>query len=649
MKTLMSVVIVFSFLLGVAPARGVVVTDTTNVRADAVADFHLAVAKGEIDNLREALAKDTGLVNRRDERDFTPLFQAAIRGHTAIAKLLLDRGAKVDDTVLGETPLFRACFQGHAETAGLLLDRKASIDSMNKEGLTLLFIAVQRNHKDTVRLLLDRGADPNVKAELVRRYDVVHIPLLEIAETVSGSFYWKVQFEKKGDKAQASRQERQLKDAEVIAKMLIACKKTDLNVKHPSGGAALHRIAWSGHVELAKLLLAHGAEVDVRTNRSQRRSSPPHNETPLHIAVGKGHAEMVALLVKHGANKNAQNNRGQTPFEVRMDDHADWVISKDGKLALRVWVRTTPVKKSEPIVLMAELLNKSDEPVAVIKPFGDWYAARATLVQLRGPKGPLKYTGPIADYTLGTSAFVTLAPGQSVQDTLELKVDTFAGSDAVGRYAVVFNYAYDGGWDAPAEKGGFKNVWRGSIRSKEVTVEKSTEAKPSDQPSIVFDNRPESGMPREALAQMIAKLSVPKGALPAQELPKTLHALTNGTIKTVRIRYFNKDTWATEEQAREYVAKFLAHKSLDAYLGSYPWSQGVGAPEIECLVDFTDEYRKKLRDEQKPSHEGRLLLWNTESCFRDATGRWWFVSAYDHFHGSHPKGIRENAKGAKSK
>ena len=30
--------------------------------------------------------------------------------------------------------------------------------------------------------------------------------------------------------------------------------------------------------------------------------------------------------------------------------------------------------------------------------------------------------------------------------------------------------------------------------------------------------------------------------------------------------------------------------------------------------------------------------------FRDATGRWWFVNAFDHFHRSHPKGNRENAK-----
>ena len=178
-----------------------------------------------------------------------------------------------------------------------------------------------------------------------------------------------------------------------------------------------------------------------------------------------------------------------------------------------------------------------------------------------------------------------------------------------------------------------------------------------EEPKIVFDNRPETGVPREALAQMRAesnlkpevlkelhaKLTARVRKLVAKKHPLELPDITEGTIKTVRIRYFNKETWETEEQARDYVRGFLAHKSLSVS-GFQVWSQGVGVPEIECLMDFTDEYRKELRDEQKPCREGRLLIWETESCFRDATGRWWFVSAFDHYHRAHPKGNRKLAK-----
>jgi hypothetical protein len=150
------------------------------------------------------------------------------------------------------------------------------------------------------------------------------------------------------------------------------------------------------------------------------------------------------------------------------------------------------------------------------------------------------------------------------------------------------------------------------------------------EPSIVFDDRPEAGVPPEALAQ---KTDQGFGN-------ETLHAMTQGTIKTIRIRYFNKKTWATEGQAREYVAGILAHESQGVF-GFQIWSQLVSVPEIECFVEFTDEYREKLLHDHKPYREGRLLIWNTESCFRDATGRWWFVSLFDYFHSAHPKGDRK--------
>ena len=164
------------------------------------------------------------------------------------------------------------------------------------------------------------------------------------------------------------------------------------------------------------------------------------------------------------------------------------------------------------------------------------------------------------------------------------------------------------------------------------------------EPSIVFDNRPPAGLPLGARTQK------PFGRLDMRGKP--FRALAGGTVKTVRVRYFNKETWATEEQARAYVAGFFAHPSLEVY-DFQVWSQGVGVPEVECVVEFTDAHLRELRDAGEVRgpllREGRLLLWNTEACFRDATGRWWFVTAFDHYHAAHPKGQRDKAKGATGK
>src|SRR5580704_17876263 len=117
--------------------------------------------------------------------------------------------------------------------------------------------------------------------------------------------------------------------------------------------------------------------------------------------------------------------------------------------------------------------------------------------------------------------------------------------------------------------------------SPEPTSQKEFEVNVQE-PSIVVDNRPEPGVPPEALAQMHVKMSAKEKAeavaLAGKEYPVRLRTLTAGTIKTVRIRYYNKETWATEKQAREYVAGLFAHKSLDVY-GFQIWSQGVGVPE----------------------------------------------------------------------
>ncbi|KDO17811.1 TKL protein kinase [Saprolegnia parasitica CBS 223.65] len=69
----------------------------------------------------------------------------------------------------------------------------------------------------------------------------------------------------------------------------------------------LHRAAYNGHVDVARLLLDKGADVE---------ASNANGYTPLHYAAQGKKPEMVEFLLAKGAKIDAKNKNGQTPREV---------------------------------------------------------------------------------------------------------------------------------------------------------------------------------------------------------------------------------------------------------------------------------------------------------------------------------------------
>ncbi|XP_065192429.1 uncharacterized protein LOC135823515 [Sycon ciliatum] len=92
-------------------------------------------------------------------RDTSLLCVAASRGHTAVAKLLIDSGAVLTLTGQdGHTALGEACRKGHTDMAVLLLEKGASVDQANRFQDTPLHVACENGHSDTVRVLVEHGA-----------------------------------------------------------------------------------------------------------------------------------------------------------------------------------------------------------------------------------------------------------------------------------------------------------------------------------------------------------------------------------------------------------------------------------------------------------------------------------------------------------
>ena len=115
-------------------------------------------------------------------------------------------------------------------------------------------------------------------------------------------------------------------------------------------GTPLHASVYGGHIEVAQLLLAHGADINSRSaldltplhitsemgylkivkwllnNGANVNSQDVRGHVPLHFSVSAGHLDVCRMLLKHGAGVNTRGNTGSTPFlEAWKSGHTDMI------------------------------------------------------------------------------------------------------------------------------------------------------------------------------------------------------------------------------------------------------------------------------------------------------------------------------------
>nr|XP_015090485.1 DNA-binding protein RFXANK isoform X1 [Vicugna pacos]XP_015090486.1 DNA-binding protein RFXANK isoform X1 [Vicugna pacos] len=140
--------------------------------------IHQLAAQGELSQLKEHLRKGDNLINKPDERGFTPLIWASAFGEIETVRFLLEWGA--DPHILAkerESALSLASTGGYTDIVGLLLERDVDINIYDWNGGTPLLYAVRGNHVKCVEALLGpahsvallcfaaRGADLTTEAD----------------------------------------------------------------------------------------------------------------------------------------------------------------------------------------------------------------------------------------------------------------------------------------------------------------------------------------------------------------------------------------------------------------------------------------------------------------------------------------------------
>ena len=333
--------------------------DPDFTRGDGLTALHVAAREGypEIVDLLIGAGAETGATTRIG--DYTPLHLAGGAGHAEVVGALLDAGADPGavTTSSGVTALHLAAGARRGEDAvRLLLEHGAPVNAReNSAGQTPLVFAAAAGRAASAAELLRHGADPSIATEVVdvlRRMAISQAAqgrLLEALSEIQRATEGGTAREPTAAEVQAALAvQREFLASEELQEQLADFHPDDLAnvvpawdtpagyvseaeiVRRPmyetlvgrtGGMSALLHAAREGHLEVARVLLDGGADIDQVAG---------DGASPLTIAALNGQFDMAMLLIERGADPDlATHTDGiaplfavlQTQWAFKFTDH----------------------------------------------------------------------------------------------------------------------------------------------------------------------------------------------------------------------------------------------------------------------------------------------------------------------------------------
>lgn len=292
---------------------------SSHAKGDAI---HSAAASGDVPALMKYLKENPKLISARNEPGRTPLCIAAMCGQANAVEFLISEGSDVNDRGFEDmTPLADMAAYGIrddqrcADTATILLAHGALVDPVDDYHDTPLLHAVESGKSKLARVLLEHGAS------LAVTFSGVNSRLTPLQYALRES------------------------DTDMVA--VILPFNPPLEVVDSDGATPLLRAVKNNQVEVARMLLQHGASVNpvtpvtsippkfmlqipgsgrLRAYTTNSSGLPPMGwfffmqnnigNTPLHWAVLRRNPDMVALLLKYNPPLDIENDQGATPLNL---------------------------------------------------------------------------------------------------------------------------------------------------------------------------------------------------------------------------------------------------------------------------------------------------------------------------------------------
>ncbi|BCR89040.1 ankyrin repeat protein [Aspergillus chevalieri] len=261
----------------------------------------VAADHGQLDATRMLLAMHAK-VNSRADNQMTAVHAAAKRGDKEIIELLISQGADLEakDAAL-MTALHYACEECHLDAIETLLNSKMNINAPGSDKRTPLICAAAMGKLSAVELLLKKKASS-------RCIDEAGMTSLHWAAFNGHTEIVSLLDQKKGLSAMTNIAGRTALHLSVmnsqfaVVELLLRKEDVSLEARCDSGLTPLHYACIANNVEITRLLLTAGSDIEAQTGGDQR--------TPVHIAAAGGSMALLNLLCDKGASLDARDALG---------------------------------------------------------------------------------------------------------------------------------------------------------------------------------------------------------------------------------------------------------------------------------------------------------------------------------------------------
>lgn len=263
-------------------------------------------------------------VDSVDVSQCTPLMGAAMRGHTELARLLVEKGANVNYVnPSGDTPLIWAAAGGKIEIFTLLIEKGGNVNAASKNGNTPLIMAAKYGNPEIAKLLYEKGANVN---SVNGNGDTP----LTIAAKYGKAVVAKFLIEKGADLNHASNVGTPPIPPDYF-KLAVATEPVkviweNMNIESNNGSTPLIMAASHGFTETALVLITNGADPYVRGKDGRNA---------LDWAKKRNHVEIYSAIE---ANETAK----KTASRAKLVDEFETLIAGNDSTALRAYLDKHP-------------------------------------------------------------------------------------------------------------------------------------------------------------------------------------------------------------------------------------------------------------------------------------------------------------------